>query len=306
MLFLKREDLLPYGGGNKVRRFLLWLKELSEREGICTNGVGSKTIAVLSDQGAHTFHVLTRMLEAEVSPVASLLFWERTKPKTAYSDNIRRAYLDRPNICVQSGASVEMLLRFLRTKWVVPRDTVVMGIGGSVRTKGQPYRGAFKECLRQLAEFGRAGARVWHLFPVASGNMADSFLRTIRDEKLTDHRVIGVLTGPGLLSRLMVRLKYLLKQNIVLVRRPKLSWPEYLAVATRFFKRTGVWVDPSHCSYAASLLEDLPRFICGDDVIVFWITCPFIEDGPIHLTNAQFPMLDSYPMEKGSRRCVRC
>jgi hypothetical protein len=277
-LFLKREDLLPFGGGNKVRRFLFWLKELSESESSPGTHLRNKTVAVLSDRGAHTFRVLTRMLEGEVSPIASLVFWERATPGTPYSNRIRRTYMNHPNISVRSGASLEMFLRFLWTKCLGASGTEVMGVGGSVSTKGQPYRKVFEECLRQLAELGKAETRVWHLFPVASGNMADFFLRAIREKTLTNHRVIGVLTGPVLLLRLFVRFKYLWERNIVLVRRPRLSWSEYEAAATRFFKRTGVWVDPNHMLYAASLLDDLPPFVRREDVVIFWVTCPFVQE----------------------------
>jgi hypothetical protein len=165
-----------------------------------------------------------------------------------------------------------------------------MGIGGSVCTKGQPYRIAFEECIKQLAEFGKAESHVWHLFPIVSGRMADSFLRVIREQRLTHHCVIGVLTADVSSLRLFVRLKYLRKRHIRLVERPRMSFPEYRSAAGKFFERTGVCVDPNHTVYAVRVLDDLPAFVRPEDRIVFWITCPFIHESEFRNTCERAPI----------------
>ena len=75
----KREDLLPYGGGSKVRRLAPWLRALPAASGV----------ACLSDVGSHTFLVLARLLASGEFPVERLLFLERRVPTTPYREALR-------------------------------------------------------------------------------------------------------------------------------------------------------------------------------------------------------------------------
>lgn len=267
-VFLKREDLLPFGGGNKVRRFLCWLQERSDKGQLA----GSR-VAALSDRGAHTFLVLARMAASGRLPVRSLLFWERATASSPYSEKVRQGYLDRADVKVHSGGLLSLLLRYAWARLFRRTALCVLGIGGSARTVGQPYRGVFLECTRQLAEHGHETVRTWHVFPIASGNMADGFLRTMREESLRNHRLIGVLTGP-MPSRLWVRLRYALETRLSLLRLPRMKWRQFQEMAASFHRRTGVWVDPNHAIYAALALDRLPSAVGPKDAVVLWITCP--------------------------------
>lgn len=270
-VFLKREDLLPFGGGNKVRRLLCWLDEQVRA------GRPPGRVAALSDQGSHTFGVLSRMAAEGRTPIRSLLFWERATPPTPYSRRIREGYLHRPDVVVQPGSLPGLLLRCASSRLFKRSEVAVLGIGGSVRTVAQPYRGVFAECREQLGGQGKGRARTWHVLPVASGNMADDFLRSIREGGRHNHRLVGVLTGP-LPSRLLMRLHYGRERKMTLLRMPLLAWQQYLEAAAEFFGRTGVWLDPNHAIHAARALARLKCSAGPDDAIVLWVTCPFIPD----------------------------
>jgi hypothetical protein len=274
-VFLKREDLLPYGGGNKVRRLLAWIDELPAATPAAAIAC-PQTIAVLSYRGASTFLVLAELFRHGVFPCQSLLFWESNRPATPYVDQVRRRYVGQPGIAIVSGSVPALLARMGWTKWFGRGKVAVLGIGGAVSPRSQPYRVALDECVRQLGEHRRPDGRIWHMLPAGSGTMLAGLAQAIHEAGYRDHRLIGVLTGPPI-SRRMLRWKYRGQRNVVLVLRQRMDWAEYLAAAMHFHERSGVWLDPTHTIYVAQTLAHLPAKVGPQDVVICWVTCPRIS-----------------------------
>lgn len=266
-IFLKREDLLPFGGGNKVRRFAAWFERHP----------GLRKVGVLSDRGSHTFWVLSQMLSFEraLDRHLSFVFWERRRALNPYVKRLQQGYLPHPRIEVVTGPFFWLALKYLKMKYFSGKRTATLGIGGQAPGVEEAYAEAMRECVEQLNAAGVSGKRVWHLFPVASGNMADGFLRFFRQAKLENHRICGILTGPRP-SRAWMRLKYFFEPRVLLKRRRRVTWPRYERAAQDCFNRTGVWLDPRHTASAWRSLATLPQEIASDDVLVFWVTCPLI------------------------------
>lgn len=276
-IFLKREDLLPYGGGNKVRRFLSWWEENPH-----VNRLG-----VLSDRGSHTFWTLAQMLEGpfKKSPLRSLVFFERRRAANPYVERLRQSYLNHPDIQVRTGRFLWLFSQYLKMKYFSRRNTATLGIGGQVPKPDACYGEAMEECVGQLAAAGAGKCRIWHLFPVASGNMAKSFLHYFRKKNLENHRILGILTGPRP-ARFWVRMKFLFEKRILLKRRKRVTWRRYQRAALDCHKSTGIWMDPRHAICAWRALARLPEEVSFNDVIVLWVTCPLIG-------SPDFPLIGS-------------
>lgn len=266
-ILFKREDRLPFGGGNKVRRFLTWLDE---------RGGGPRSAAAFSDAGSHTFAVLTRMLEAGTCGIERLLFWERARPNTPYVERVRRMYAKHPRIEVVRGPTWLLTLKRLFCKTFRRSNWNVMGIGGAVTTHTLVYEPVLNELVRQLDAAGFAGRRVWHLLPIASGNTAEGLRRVWRERGWTNHRMLGVLTGPRF-TRWFVRRRFNRSDDVTLVSAPAVSYDDYVAEAETFLRRTGIRLDPVHTIHTARLLRNLPPCVTPDDVVVYWVTCPALS-----------------------------
>jgi len=290
IIYLKREDVLPFGGGNKVRRFLAWLAEArrdSDSSG-ADRGDGQsaklhrhldqfESIGVLSYRGAHTFLVLAEMFRRGLVPARSLTFWETQREPNPYTELVRRKYLDQPNIDVIGGGTVRLLGQMTWARIRGGPRRLVAPIGGSMAPVAPPYREPLDQCIAQLAALGHRSERVWHLIPASSGVMLDGLRRAIRDRGADDHRVIGVLTGP-LAARLKVAWRSRAQRDVLLVQPQRTSWRSYLRLARSFFAQTGIWVDPTHMIYSVRVLRELPRAVQPCDIVVAWITCPRLDE----------------------------
>jgi hypothetical protein len=265
-VFLKREDLLPFGGGSKVRR-LLGAPALRD---------APRRIAVLSERGAHTFVALARMRAGGALGDRDLLFWERGTPRTPYAEGNRARYAAAEGVRVRPGPLPVLLLRMLAARLFRRRSTRVLGIGGTVAGGRAAHRAAFEECVRQLAEAGVAGGRVGHVVAAASGAMADGFLDAIEAARLEGHRVLAVLTGPRA-ARARLRLRWLGKRHVLAARAPRFGEDEERSRLEAFRARTGVRLDPRHVLPAAAWLDAPPAALAGADALVLWVTCPRLD-----------------------------
>ena len=273
----KREDLLPYGGGNKVRRFLTWLRELQEVHTQDHDSYDRRlSVAAFSNVGSHTFAVLAKMLEANVYGLNRLLLWERAQPRTPYTEKIRSQYENQSGVSVVCGPSLILTIRWLLARWSPWSTCKTMGIGGAVTTRTSAYHDAIIECDHQLCDMGLQGKRRWHLFPVASGNMADAFLRVFQEKQWTHHRVLGVQTGPWI-ARYRNRWRYSRSEQIVLQPAGQISWSQYVSESAHFFQQTEIGLDPVHMIHVARLLKNLPKCVDANDVVIVWVTCPCIR-----------------------------
>lgn len=266
-LFLKREDLLPYGGGNKVRRFVQWFEK----------NPAVRRVAVLSDRGSHTFWTLAQMLEGPLrkSALNNFVFLERRRRPNPYIERLRQGYSPHPQIEVRTGRFLWLWLQYLEMKFFSGKGTRTLGMGGSIRNADAAYAAAMEDCVKQLAEAGVDGKRVWHVFPIASGNMADSFLRTFRKANLNEHRIFGILTGARP-ARLWMKLKYRFEPRILIKKRRRVTWRRYERAARHCYQLTGIWLDPRHTVCAWRALTRMPAEITAEDVIVFWVTSPLL------------------------------
>lgn len=266
-VYLKRLDLLPWGGGNKVPRFDAFFREKGPLQ----------RVAVMSDPGSHSFHILSHYLEREgEAGAASLLFLERRRPMTPYQAELRRRYLNRPEIRVIPGNQWIHLLRTLYYHTLKDPPVHVMGMGGHVRTKENPYESLFSECVDQLAGDERS-TEITHLFPIASGNMADGFLEVIRRKQWTNHRLWGVMTGDPL-TRPWLRLRFRKEKTLTLIRSESLNEASYWHRARKFYDDTGIWPDPTHTIHLLNTLDK--KMVQNSGVIIVWITQP-LADGPM-------------------------
>lgn len=241
--FLKREDLLPFGGGNKVRRLMHWRKAHPQ----------CRELTVLSDYGSHTFYSLSQMAPA----FDSLTFYERRCPSTPYREAVRKRYVDVPGVRIIQGSLPELWLHSQRDRR--PR----LGIGGSLPSSAMAYRDPMRACIEQLTRMRIEGPSVLHVFPIATGTMADGFLQELKVQPGAQHTLVGVLTGHPL-TRPWLRLRYLREPLLQLVRAPRpLAAPQH-----------GVFLDPNHGIYAWQALLHLVPTLQENSIVIFWITAP--------------------------------
>jgi len=267
-VLLKREDLLRPAGGNKVHRFA------ALRSGADT----PRRLVTLSDPGAHSFEVLRRFLHehGQEAGIDRLLFLERPRVISPYQMRIRQRYLEDPRVEVRTGPLLLQLLRLvlLRLFARLTGDRV-LGIGGHVEQEPNPHTEVFRACVEQLDADGYRG-EVLHVFPIASGQMADGFLRYLRAHPQRRHRLLGLVTAPTLV-RPWLWLKYWRRPEIELLPVRPVDYPAYLRNARDFHARSGVWLDPQHSIHLADFLHSTTE--TRAPTIVLWVTCPLI-DGP--------------------------
>jgi hypothetical protein len=274
-VFLKREDLLVPGGGNKVRRFQAFFEETGQVD----------KVATLSDPGAHTFHILKHFLldgdsDEGIGGAKQLIFLERKTPLTPYRETIRESYRQLPNIKVSQASSFIQLLRFMLYKYASFGRVQTIGIGGHVKATPNPFERAMEECIEQLKQEHIEG-NVVHLFPISSGNMADGFLSYVHKKGVAQHSFVGVTTGDRFSIPLLMR-KYAKEKKINLIKPNRYSYQEYVSKATEFHQKTSVWLDPIHTIHLTDVLEDhsfpndstFPK----DVTLVLWITCPYVKN----------------------------
>jgi hypothetical protein len=261
-IFLKREDLIEPGGGNKVRRFQAFFEQ---------HGLLDRVVA-MSDPGSHTFQILLHFLRQHDGKGAKQLhFLERAASTSTYSDQVRKLYVDHPQVTFSHAPAFIQLIKFLAYKWFSGVQTI--GIGGRVQLSPNPFEMAFDECIRQLQEYNIEGP-VIHLFPIASGNMLDGFLQRNARSAQMDHSFIGVTTGYRF-SIPWLKFKYRRYREVTFVRPIHHTMKQYRKRAARFHQHTGVWLDPIHTLHLCDVLETHP--FQEQSTIVVWITCPYID-----------------------------
>ncbi len=271
-VFAKRLDLIKPGGGNKVFRFQQFFKEHKN----------IKTLVALSNPGAHTFHILQALIPSP-SPVGEgdikFLFLEQEMPTNPYTEARRNLYLNKEGIKVIQAPFWKLLLQFLYYKYFGGSQYTTIGIGGHIDLKNSnPYESVFKECIEQTPLLTSPQRReeerqVIHLFPIASGNMADCFLALIPKED-QKHYLAGVTTG-GKRTFSYLNFKYGSNKNLSLYKPLEYSYKTYTEKAKLFYEKTNFYLDPTHTIHLLDVLDQelLPK----DASIVLWITCPLVE-----------------------------
>jgi hypothetical protein len=263
--FVKREDYLTPGGGNKVRRFHAFFQRYPNL----------KRMVTLSDRGSHTF-LISHYFQTNKH---HFLFLERKRPKNEYSDRNKQCYKSNENTTVISKSFWKLLLLYGYYRFLCfdPRVKTI-GIGGKVSEKLNPSANALEECMQQLEEMNEKGTII-HLFPIASGQMADGFLR-VRHAR-TRHHLFGVMTGD---KATLLSLRYKFRKNkeqLTLIRKKNLT-PEILdEKAISFYQATGIWVDPIHTVHLLPALEKI-TLTDKSSKVVLWITCPLQRCKPIY------------------------
>ncbi len=261
-LLLKREDLLIPAGGNKVRRFDAFFEKRGHLKAVMT----------LSNPGSHSFHVLTRYLKpgTEEAGCDHLYFLERNIRMSPYHKSRRQDYLFHTGVTVIPGDIISLLSRQsdLRRQGVAQ-----IGIGGQVSIHPNPYLAVMEQCVGQLREAGIDTA-VEHILPVASGNMADGFLKYIQDNRLKGQTLLAIMTG-ALPSRWMLRIKYFREEYLKLKLPVKIDYAAYKVLAHQFHEVTGVWLDPGHTIQFMPFLKKNSSL--KGKTLVLWMTHPFLE-----------------------------
>ncbi len=256
-LFVNRLDLV---GGNKTFRLRQFFKDHENVE----------TLVAFSYPGAQTFHALNAYnLSLEKDRQMNLLFLEQETPLNPFTEAKRNLYLKEEKIKVISGPFWKQMLRFSFYKFFGGKKYTTLGIGGHIDLNGgNPYAEVYNDCCSKLA-----GQQVIHIFSVASGNMADCFLKIIDQTNNKDH-LAGVTTG-GNKTFPYLSYKYGLKQNVSLHRPLDYSYETYKEKAKAFYQKSGFWLDPTHTIHLLDVLDQnmLPK----DATIVIWITCPLVE-----------------------------
>jgi hypothetical protein len=257
-LFIKCENELPFGGGNKVRRLLCWLDE----------NINAREIHLASDYGSHSFLVLSNILRHKNYNHLSATFWERENNTfISYREKIRKNYLNNKLVDIKNF-DYNFYMNYILKK----NKAVLFSLAGKVFTKTSSYAQAMSECISQLKQKGIINSPVWHLLPLASGMMADEFSRYLHAEAKTNHNIIGLLTGDPLL-RLPLKMKYYYSRIHVVNTRP-ISQDQYDILMNAFFQLSNMILDPLHTIYLWKYLEKIPAMIKNDAVIVMWLTHP--------------------------------
>lgn len=255
-------NTLSPGGGNKIHRFL---KEIHRKKQV-------DTIVALSDTGSHTFHTLVTLKEnlPELKNT-QLLFLEIRGRHDPYSRSLEKKYKNNTSVKVISGSLLTLLPLFFLKKIIHKPSTLILGIGGHIQDARNVYENQLIHCLNQLPR----EAEVYHVLPVSSGNLLDSFLYTEKHWKLKNQNFIGVTTGPPL-SRRLLKLKYRGRDNVTLKAPLKMSYNDFLIKAREFHLHSEIWLDPVHTIHLTEAVENLPP----KAHIVLWITTPEIQSLP--------------------------
>ena len=266
-LLVKREDLLPHGGGAKVRRFLAHLESGTEGD--------TRPLAVLSERGAHTFLTLARLQRDGVLR-RPLLFLERSAPRTPYAEANRAEILATPGVRLVRGPLPWLLLRLARLRRR-PEEVEVLGLGGQTPGGVDAAARAGREVRAQLAALGPHAGRTWHLVAAASGTLVTGLLRGLDEGGAGTDRILVVPTGPAA-ARWRVARRLRSEPRVTVLPAPATTWGPALEAARAFRAHAGVWLDPRHAlrAWLAASTARLP-FGAGDRLVV-WVTGPRIAD----------------------------
>lgn len=260
-IFLKCEYELPYGGGNKVRRFIQWLDE----------NPYTKEVHIASDKGSHSFLIMNYILKNSCYQHIKGIFWEKENSTfIKYRENNRQIYLGNANITTRKF-SIQFYLN-----WFFSSNDHLYSLGGKVNTQKNAYEKAMNECIHQLNALKQTNHTIWHLLPLASGTMSDAFLSYFRQHKSNQHKLIGLLTGDKI-YRKFLKTKYLLTQNIYLLETETLTWNHYVTLAQQVKENHQIVLDPIHTCHLWNFLRNIPDWISSKDLIVVWLTQPFIK-----------------------------
>ncbi|MBD3421522.1 MAG: hypothetical protein GF398_15495 [Chitinivibrionales bacterium] len=264
-VYLKREDLLPHGGGNKVRRFDRFFAE----RGRIPVGI------TLSDAGAHTFIVLASYLStSQHAGAQKLIFLELNNPLSPYARRLRQTYSATDGIVTIRGP---LLRQLLRLKWYeLTGKAISLGLGGDVTLHENPFGKALVECVAQLRDHSERRP-VLHLFPYSSGVMARGFIEAIESSGMVGQNLQAVVTSTSRIARFVKPLAQR-SGRIHFAFARQISWTTYCVRARSFFEHSGVWLDPVHTIHLAEILER--RHFVRHSALVVWITCPFIDFDP--------------------------
>jgi hypothetical protein len=219
-IYVKRMDLLPRGGGNKVPRFDSWFK----------NQGHVNRVMCLSNPGSHTFHVLSHYLntDTDLPGADELIALEQSLDMPLYSLDLKKKYDKLSNVQSSTRPFLIQLLIFLLHKWTGWNNTKTIGIGGHINIKENPYEKIFAETLAELPE-----GKTAHIFPVASGNMADCFLDIIEKREL-NHQLFCVTTGAAI-TKYTLSVKYNRNANINLLPKKRIDSEMYKKSRLIFF-----------------------------------------------------------------------
>lgn len=256
-VYAMREDLQQPGGGNKVRRFRVFLD----------NRKDARRIIAISDPGSHTFYVLSK-LRSSYPHVTEWIFLERKSPMTAYQQENRRQYLNKSNISVITAS---FLAQFMRKEMYRMRNTpgtYILGIGGTTKDENNMAEKAFHECESQLS--GAGYHTVNHVLPAASGQMLQGLYQGAKRSP-SRHTFTAVFTGAGIL-RYRLQWKWRKIQDISILH-PASSRAEIQKTMDDFYVETAIQLDPIHTGRAVhSWLQIRYRNI----PTVLWITNPYL------------------------------
>lgn len=258
-VYLKREDLLLPGGGNKVRRFRQFFKEHP----------AYRSVVCLSDPGSHSFHVLRSFLNDPDFHLQNVIFLERKREVAPYFLLRRKAYLNDRRIRIHSHGfflSWLLLLYFGMTG-----KALSVGIGGSLRLESNPHGEAFLECREQLEKFGHDGPII-HLFASASGMMLRGFLD--KQAHWPSAKLMTCFTGdPAAWPWFQFRFRKEIHSGKFRVFRPSdLPKTPISSEEARAVSVPGFFIDPAHTIHLAGALNSgwVPTF----EPVVFWMTSP--------------------------------
>lgn len=261
LTFLKCEFELPFGGGNKVQRFIQWLDEHPQ----------TKEVHLASDEGSHSFLIMNNILNNARYQHIKGIFWEKKNSTfIKYRENNRRVYSKNKNITIK-----KFTLQFF-INWLRSANHQLYSLGGRVVTKQNPYEKTMEDCITQLHPFIILNQPIWHLIPLASGTMADAFISYFSQHQLHQHKVIGLLTGNKSFKNIL-KLKYMFSNKIHLLETQMPLWNHYVTLAKQVESTHQLLLDPIHTCHLWKFLQTMPNWISNQDLIVVWLTQPLIN-----------------------------
>lgn len=252
---LVRLDLLDIAGGNKIPRFRELLRDKPNPQ----------RVVVISNRGSHTFYTLSNLFNN-----TKLIFLELPGRKDPYSMNLYRLYRTKSNVNLIKGNFLFLLIIELFYKLLFGRGTLFIGIGGHIKNPDKVYENNFLQALESC----KKNSKVCHIFPIASGNMLDSFIYTVNKHNIKNQYFIGVTTGSPL-SIPLLKCKYRKYNNIELKRPNRYDYMDYVNKADEFNKKYSVILDPIHSIHILDALDS--KTIREYSQIILWITNPYIE-----------------------------
>lgn len=268
-VLVKREDLLPHGGGAKVRRFLAHLAAARPDD--------RRPLAVLSERGAHTFVTLAR-LQADGALRRPLVFLEAPAPRTPHAEANRALYAGRAGIRVVRGPLALLGLRWAAMR-ARPRTIECLGVGGQTPGGVAAAAAAYDEVRAQLDARGPFPGRTLHLLAAASGTLVAGLAAGLARAGARDGLAVA-LTGPAL-ARRRLRRRYAGDERVFVLPYPPPSADGATAAARAFEAHGGVTLDPRHALRAwMAALDAAPRIAAAAERLVLWVTGPLAGRPP--------------------------